>query len=691
MTSNQHFTPDHDSHLSGALGQLGQQETVAPDQLTRQRHLKAMRTARRSYGISRLVGAAAAVVLIAGAFVTTKGTNSTPTRVKNAATAELAPLKKVTNLTPVPFDRTEQYLMLDVKAANASAVKKELTALLGSEPSVVQNDDSSTTFVVPDSVAKKLSNTQGVTATVDTPIKATVDQSPTPSWGLDRIDATSVALDNKYTYFSTGASSYVYVIDTGVYSGHADLAGRVTSGYTAVSDGRGTEDCNGHGTHVAGTIAGSTYGVAKSTRIVAVRVLDCAGSGYTSSVIAGINWVVQSHPGGAGVINLSLGGAANSQLDAAVANATAAGITVIVAAGNNGADACNYSPARAPSAITIGATTSSDSVASYSNVGSCVDLFAPGSGITSDWIGGSNATNTISGTSMATPHVAGLAARLAQAYPGITNTQIVSKLTAGTVAAPVPISTFAEPDPISTTTTVVDTTVPAPTTTVDPGATTTTVAAPTTTTVAPTTTTSTTVPKKTGKRVPTPRAFFLMYKVVNGSTALTASWWDDQSPELYRIECARNRRVWREEETDDVSSAESVVLIERANVRQLLGGRSEATVVLPPALETHCWMTATIGYARSQRSNVAIVPRAPRVPVTTTTTVPRTTTTTVAPTTTTVAPTTTTVPATTTTVATAKVTAGVVITSPKAPITTQPKIPTTTVKVPVTTKAPNKK
>jgi hypothetical protein len=457
-----------------------------------------------------------------------------------------------------------------------------------------------------------------------------------------------------------------------------------------VSDGRGTEDCNGHGTHVAGTIAGSTYGVAKSTRIVAVRVLDCAGSGYTSSVIAGINWVVQSHPGGAGVINLSLGGAANSQLDAAVADATAAGITVIVAAGNNGADACNYSPARAPSAITIGATTNSDSVASYSNVGSCVDLFAPGSGITSAWIGGSNATNTISGTSMATPHVAGLAARLAQAYPGITNTQIVSKLTAGTIAAPVPISTFAEPDPISTTTTVVDTTVPAPTTTLDPGVTTTTtVAAPTTTTVAPTTTT-TTAPKKI-RRVIRPRAFFLMYKVVNGSTALTASWFDDKSPEAYFVECARNRRIWKEEETDDVSQAESAVIIERANVRQLISGRSEATVVLPPALDTHCWMRAVIGYSWSERSNVAFVPRAPKVPVTTTTTVPRTTTTTVAPTTTTVAPTTTTVPATTTTVAPAKVTAGVIITVPKAPITTQPKIPTTTVKVPVTTKAPNKK
>ncbi len=693
MTSNQNFTPEHDSHLSGALGQIGHQDATAPDQLTRQRHLKAMRTARRTQGLSRIIGAAAAVVLIAGAFVTTRTSQNSPARTENVAEAELAPLKKVDNLTPVPFDRTEQYLMLDVKAANATAVKKELTALLGASPSVVKNNDSSTTFVVPDSVAKKLSSTTGITATIDTPIKATVEQTPVPSWGLDRIDATDVALNNKYTYFSTGTSSYVYVIDTGVYSGHADLVGRVTSGYSAVADGRGTEDCNGHGTHVAGTIAGSQYGVAKSTRVVAVRVLDCAGSGYTSGVIAGINWVVQSHPGGTGVINLSLGGAPNSQLDDAVAAATASGLTVIVAAGNNGADACAYSPARAPSAITIGATTSADGIASYSNTGSCVDLFAPGSGITSAWIGGSTATNTISGTSMASPHVAGLAARLAQAYPGISSSQIVSKLTANIAASPVPISTFVEPDPIATTTTVVTpTTIPAVTTTLDPNnPTTTTVAptptvAPTTTVVAPTTT------LKKVRFVPKPRGFFMMYRLVNGSTALTASWWDDRTPDSYLLQCARNRRIWREDETDEQSSAESIVIIERANVRQLLGGRSEASVVLPPVFDTHCWLVAMIGTSNSRRSNVAIMPRAPRVPVTTTT-VPRTTTTTVPPTTTTtVAPTTTTTVApTTTTVAPARVTAGVVTVQPKAPVITQPKFPTTTVKVPVTTKAPTKK
>ena len=390
------------------------------------------------------------------------------------------------------------------------------------------------------------------------------------------------------------------------------------------------------------------------------------------------------------MINLSLGGAPNTQLDDAVAAATASGLTVIVAAGNNSADACSYSPARAPSAITIGATTSADGIASYSNTGSCVDLYAPGSGITSAWIGSSSATNTISGTSMATPHVAGLAARLAQAYPGITNSQIVSKLTANVVASPVPISTFAEPDPISTTTTVIDstTTVPVVTTTLDPSnPTPTTLApvptvAPTTTVVAPTTT------LKKVRYVPKPRGFFMMYRVVDGSTALTASWWDDRTPDTYLLQCARNRRIWREDETDEQSSAESIVIIERANVRQYLGGRSEATIVLPPSLETHCWLVAMIGSSNSRRSNVAILPRAPRVPVTTTT-VPRTTTTTVAPTTTTttVAPTTTTVAPTTTTVAPARVTTGLITVQPMTP----PKIPTTTVRTTVTTKAPNKK
>lgn len=178
---------------------------------------------------------------------------------------------------------------------------------------------------------------------------------PTTSWGLDRIDAVDTALNNSYKYVSTGTGALIYVIDTGVYSGHSDLSGRVRSGYTAIDDGNGTQDCNGHGTHVAGTAAGTTYGVAKTATVVAVRVLDCAGSGYSSSVVAGINWAVASHPGGPGIINLSLGRAANSAVDAAVAASTQAGLAVVVAAGNSGADACQYSPARAPSAITIGA------------------------------------------------------------------------------------------------------------------------------------------------------------------------------------------------------------------------------------------------------------------------------------------------------------------------------------------------
>jgi aqualysin 1 len=238
-----------------------------------------------------------------------------------------------------------------------------------------------------------------------------------PTWGLDRIDQRDRPLNQRYYYSRTGNGVRVYIIDTGIRYTHNEFGGRAYAGYDAIGDGRNGNDCNGHGTHVAGTVGGAVYGVAKSVRLHSVRVLNCSGSGTNSGVIAGVNWVTNNRIRPA-VANMSLGGGASSALDNAVTNSINSGVTYVVAAGNSNANACNYSPARVSSAITVGSTTSSDSRSSFSNFGSCVNIFAPGSSITSAWHTSNTATNTISGTSMASPHVAGVAALYLQGNTG---------------------------------------------------------------------------------------------------------------------------------------------------------------------------------------------------------------------------------------------------------------------------------
>ena len=329
------------------------------------------------------------------------------------------------------------YIVTFTNDVNPDAVAKELSVKLkGKTKHVYKSALKGAAFEITAADAAALASDARVTRVEQDQVMS-IDATQTgATWGLDRVDQHPLPLDGSYTYNNDGTGVTVYIIDTGIRFDHVDFGGRAVTGVDEVTTGGNAADCNGHGTHVSGTVGGSTYGIAKNVRLVAVRVLNCQGSGTTSGVIAGIDWVTSDHnaKGGSASANMSLGGGFSSTLNQAVANSVAAGVVYAVAAGNSTADACSSSPSSEASAITVAASQSNDAFASFSNFGTCVDIIAPGVNITSDWYTTATATNTISGTSMATPHVAGAAALYLAANPGSTPAQVASALTANATA-----------------------------------------------------------------------------------------------------------------------------------------------------------------------------------------------------------------------------------------------------------------
>lgn len=334
-----------------------------------------------------------------------------------------------------PYGIDNSYLVLFKRSAGLRAASKEGDQLAAKYGATVEKayDSAVNGYAVHVSAAGARSfATDPAVAFVEKDQKVGIDATQVnPPWGLDRIDQANLPLSRTYTYPNTaGSGARVYVIDTGVRITHQQFAGRAAYGYDAIDGDNVAADGNGHGTHVATTIAGTTYGAAKATRIVAVRVLDNNGSGTTSGVIAGVDWVT-SHRVLPAVANMSLGGGASTALDTAVSNSIASGVTYAVAAGNSNANAATASPARVGAAITVGASTSTDYRADYSNYGSVVDLFGPGSSITAGWYTSDTATATLSGTSMATPHVAGAAAIYLTSHPVASPATVQSALVTG--------------------------------------------------------------------------------------------------------------------------------------------------------------------------------------------------------------------------------------------------------------------
>ncbi len=266
----------------------------------------------------------------------------------------------------------------------------------------------------------------------DAIVKVDGVETPAP-WNLDRLDQRALPIDGSYSYGVTGAGVSVYIMDTGIRTTHVEFGGRAFGAFTAISDGNGTNDCNSHGTHVAGTVGGAKYGVAKGATLYAVRVLDCTGTGSNSGIIAGIDWITQ-HRVLPAVANMSMSGSKSSSVNLAIENSISSGVVYAVAAGNSASDACNYSPASTPEALTVGASSNSDGISGYSNIGSCVDLFAPGDAIRSAYYVDDTSSILKGGTSMATPHVAGVAALYLSANPTATPAEVSAAIVGGATA-----------------------------------------------------------------------------------------------------------------------------------------------------------------------------------------------------------------------------------------------------------------
>jgi subtilisin family serine protease len=363
----------------------------------------------------------------------TRTTSSRRTRALIATFTAVCALSATGSAQAAPAKPAASYIIVLNPAADMAGARRNIEGLGGSVRFEYQHALRGFAAMLNESAVQALSKNPNVLRVEADGVATIKGSQTTPPWGLDRIDQRNLPLDSSFTWTGAGAGVSMYIIDTGVRADHTQFTGRILPGYTSISDGNGTSDCNGHGTHVAGTAAGSTYGIARESLITPVRVLDCAGSGSWSGVIAGIDWMVANHAAGVpAVANMSLGGGANTSVDDAVKRAIADGIVMSIAAGNSNVDACTTTPARVPGALTIAASGNTDTRASFSNYGSCVDMFAPGVSILSAWNTGTSATNSISGTSMAAPHVAGSVAASWSVTLGATSSDLVNRILAGT-------------------------------------------------------------------------------------------------------------------------------------------------------------------------------------------------------------------------------------------------------------------